>query len=320
MSAFLNKIKQAELTTPLLSNQEYTPPPLYVPPPPSPYPTVDQTTYNAPIVSTHPPIYEKLTYAVRNNNLGSFYSPTRLQELATAISSVSIQDLANEFKINPEVAIDLYQLALYDIVILADDSGSMLANPERIDELKVIIEKIANVSNRFDSDGITVRFLNNMFVHNNIKNGADALRVVQTVRFSGPTPLGHALRRIIEDTMNSQLKKPVLCIIVTDGEPDSKEDVYNVLHQAKTFNQSRGVQCIEFEFAQVGNDRRAQQFLYELDVHPTVGDIVDVTSGYELEEAEFLRAGVNFTPYLWLLKLMLGTIDPQYDAGDEAKQ
>lgn len=332
MSAFLKKIKQAEavsteLTTPLLSTPDLLPP-LVVPPPPSPYPVIDQSSYNtAPVTQVttstttyNKLIYDKLAYAVRNNNLGSFYPPDRLQQLATQISTISLQDLANEFKINTEVAIDLYQLALYDIVIIADDSGSMQAFEERIDELKVIVEKIANVASRFDQDGLTLRFLNSTRVYENIKSGMDASRAIQNTSFSGPTPIGRALNRVLNGVTQTQLRKPVLCITVTDGEPDSKDDVYNMLLEAKNFNKSRGVQCIEFEFAQVGNDRRAQQFLYDLDVHPLVGDIVDVTSGYEMEEQEFLRAGVNLTPYMWILKLMLGTIDPQYDAGDESKQ
>jgi hypothetical protein len=223
---------------------------------------------------------------------------------------------------NSEVAIDLFQLALYDIVILADDSGSMAMNDGRIEELNVVVEKIARVATKFDRDGITVCFLNDTKVHNN-QNESSAKDLVKKARYSGRTPIGSVLRNRIIDPMvvkaGPQLQKPVLVIVVTDGEPDSKDDVYNALKYAKDYNEKMGTNCVEFEFAQIGNDQAAQKFLYDLDVHPTVGDIVDVTSSYELEEEEFARAGANLTPYMWILKLMLGTIDPQYDAGDESK-
>jgi len=56
-----------------------------------------------------------------------------------------------------ELAVDLSALALYDVVIYADDSGSMSSeNGERIDDLKLIVAKVAEVATLFDEDGIEV--------------------------------------------------------------------------------------------------------------------------------------------------------------------
>ena len=44
--------------------------------------------------------------------------------------------------------------------------------------------------------------------------------------------------------------------------------------------------------------------------------MVDATSYYELECEEFAKKGVNLTPELWLVKLMVGAIDPTYDEKD----
>lgn len=318
-SSFLAKIKQAEastLTIPLISDTDN-----------SSYNSVQNPVYTEPAPQSsndYNLIYNKLVYAIQNNNLQRFYPYDRVVKLAQDISVVPLQTLANEFKINKEVAIDLYQLALYDVVILADDSGSMAMHDGRIEELNVVAEKIASVASRFDVDGMTLCFLNDPRVHL-VKNSADVSNIIKATRFSGRTPIGYTLRNKIVDPMvvtrcnMGQLNKPVLVIIVTDGEPDSKEEVYNVLRDAKQFNQNVGMNCVEFEFAQIGNDKTAQKFLYDLDTHPFVGDIVDVTSSFELEEEEFAKAGANLTPYMWILKLMLGTIDPAYDAGDEGK-
>jgi hypothetical protein len=48
-----------------------------------------------------------------------------------------------------------------------------------------------------------------------------------------------------------------------------------------------------------------------------VGSIIDCTSYYELECEEFARKGVTLSVEAWLLKLLVGAIDPSYDAEDE---
>jgi hypothetical protein len=47
--------------------------------------------------------------------------------------------------------------------------------------------------------------------------------------------------------------------------------------------------------------------------------MVDCTSNYENESAEMARANppVELTPDVWILKLILGAIDPSYDTKDE---
>jgi hypothetical protein len=38
-----------------------------------------------------------------------------------------------------------------------------------------------------------------------------------------------------------------------------------------------GPDALSISFAQIGNDTKAQEFLASIDVHPTVGDLVDCT-------------------------------------------
>lgn len=61
------------------------------------------------------------------------------------------------------LAVDLASLALYDIIIYADDSGSMESGDgERIEDLKLIVAKVAEVATLFDDDGIEVRSTHEM--------------------------------------------------------------------------------------------------------------------------------------------------------------
>ena len=41
--------------------------------------------------------------------------------------------------------------------------------------------------------------------------------------------------------------------------------------------------------------------------------MIDATSYFELEAEEYQRRGVVLTPELWMVKLMVGAIDPTYD-------
>lgn len=121
----------------------------------------------------------------------------------------------------------------------------------RIDDLKMIISKIAQAASLFDQDGIQVslpfvlhtsplilltnyqyetiqvRFMNSQIEGNNITNESQVLGLVSQVRFSGLTPLGTELDRkvlqplLLSNARRNALDKPLLVIVVTDGAPVS---------------------------------------------------------------------------------------------------
>jgi hypothetical protein len=62
---------------------------------------------------------------------------------------------------------------------------------------------------------------------------------------------------------------------------------------------------------------KATKFLEELDNHPQIGDLVDCTSNFEIEQDQMARKGVDLTPELWLVKLLMGGIDTSYDSKGE---
>ena len=64
---------------------------------------------------------------------------------------------------------------------------------------------------------------------------------------------------------------------------------------------------------QVGKDTDAQAFLSRLDNDRDVGNMIDATSYFELEAEEYRQKGIQLTPELWMVKLMVGAIDPTYD-------
>lgn len=202
----------------------------------------------------------------------------------------------------------------------------LYAGGERIKDLKAIMSRVTEVATLFDDDGITVRFMNSKLNGDHIKSSAEASALVDRVKFEGMTPLGTNLdAKIVRPLFTAPLQKgtlpkPMLVICITDGEPtgEPQDRVVTVVKDAKKLatNSPYGPGSIAFEFAQVGKDQAAQAFLGRLDKHPDIGKMIDATSYYELEQEEYKRKGVTLTPDVWLVKLMVGAIDPSFDEQD----
>ncbi len=265
----------------------------------------------------------KLQTIIQQNQLQRFYGQG-VQQVMQKLQTVDFNAIAQKFRISKELAYDLAPLALYDTVFFCDDSGSMEFEEqgERVEDLKFILSRVADVITYFDSDGISVRFMNNNVAGDNICSSAQALQLLSQVRFGGTTPIGTMLdRKVIQPFVTrGQLQKPILCVIITDGEPSSenadtlRQTIIRAKHQLA---QTYGEGAFAVQIAQVGKDQRAQKFLGTLDNDPIVGKMIDCTSYYEFEAEEYKRKGVDLTPELWLLKLCVGAIDRSYDEADE---
>ncbi|KAL2429605.1 hypothetical protein ABEF95_008067 [Exophiala dermatitidis] len=278
--------------------------------------------------------YKSLLQAtIQEKNLQNFYPPGHpvLDQIASRATQ-QVAQLAQTWRISPEIASDIVKLALYDVVLYIDDSGSMQfeENGERIDDLKLILSRVAFATSLFDDDGIQVRFMNSPEQGNNIRNEQQVNELIARTRFSGLTPMGRELQNkilgplVLDPARRGALRKPVLVITITDGQPtgENSSDVARIIKAASdelARNPRYGKGAIAFQFAQVGNDLKAREFLSKLDEEPGIGDIIDCTSNYEVEADEMSRANppVQLTPELWLIKLLLGAIDSSYDTKDE---
>lgn len=75
-------------------------------------------------------------------NLQAFYPPGSLDAVAARIvQSGALQTLSANWKLPVELASDLVKIALFDVVLLVDDSGSMAFEQggERIEDLKMYV-------------------------------------------------------------------------------------------------------------------------------------------------------------------------------------
>ena len=291
------------------------------------YPAKQTSSFQGPSSSASL-IRQRLARLVTENGLSAFYDGHRIEELSGRLSALDAMSLARRWNLPTELVYDLYGLALYDICFFCDDSGSMIfeENGERVDDLRLILSRVAEITSTFDEDGVVVRFMNSDVCGDFIRTGVEVENLVASVPFHGMTPLGTNLERkvlepmVVRQVQAGSLAKPVLVIVITDGEPTGEphDMVLTVIRNVVRFLKLAGYPgaALAVQFAQVGNDVRVQRFLAALDNDPEVGRNIDCTSGFELEQEEFLRKGVDLTPELWLLKMCLGAIDRSYDEQD----
>lgn len=278
---------------------------------------------------------QTLQGAIQENNLQNFFPPNSpaLDQIAHRAPQ-QVAQLCQRWRIPQEIGNDIVKLGLFDIILYIDDSGSMQfeENGERIKDLRLILERVAYAATLFDDDGISVRFMNSLpppQVTEHIKSDQQVEQLMSQIQFKGLTPMGsHLKERVLDEVLRNaragQLRKPVLVITITDGQPAGEpqnavfEAIRNTTSELSRMPQY-GPGAIQFQFAQVGNDEKAREFLSKLDQDPQVGHLVDCTSNYENESAEMARSNppVDLTPELWLVKLLLGAIDHSYDRKDE---
>jgi len=217
---------------------------------------------------------------------------------------------------------DLLMLSEYDIVLVVDDSGSMrrpnvprsMQRPgvqyqSRWEELRETLTLLIEVAACLDADGLDIHFLNMGSVHNVRSAKEPALEAILARGPGGGTPLTETVSRVVADPPG---EKPVLMVILTDGEPNGgprrfKEVVQRAISQRN----------IRFQIMACTGEEKELAWLNDFDDE---FDEVDVTDDYASEREEVLRAGHvrAFSRADWVMKALLGPIDPRFDGMDEA--
>jgi hypothetical protein len=288
------------------------------PPPPPPPPGV-----------TLEHVKQELAAAVAERGWGGLYPPARLNDVAARLARVDWAALARaHHRKSPLDALCLARLALVDIAIFVDDSGSMTAG-SRVEDAAAIVGRVASIATLFDDDGILVRFINSVLppgVGDSVRSEADAMAVFRAATFNGGTNVGTELRNkllapfVMAPLASRELTKPVLIYVVTDGAPmpEPRGTLRAVIVEARAVAARAGLPfAFGVSFAQVGQDEAAARFLSELDDDPQVGDAIDAVSDFDAESAQVrAKTGMELSVMDYVLKLMLGAIDRRFDALD----
>lgn len=236
-----------------------------------------------------------------------------------------LQAILNRFEISIAEANDLVVLEDYDMVLIADDSGSMacpsappsqrqlgVPTPSRWDELKETVALMVDLGNCFDADGIDIHFLNRPTISNVKGSGDPAFIKAFSQPPNGGTPLTETLRRVVKSTDG---EKPVLLFILTDGVPNGGPGVFGAEIRQVVKKQSTQ-STFRIQIMACTGDDNAVGYLNEIDKE---FNEVDCTDDYYSERAEVIAAGrfASFTHGDWCLKAMLGPVSSKFDCMDE---
>lgn len=167
------------------------------------------------------------------------------------------------------------QLANYNMVLCIDRSGSMGTKdmPGGISRWKAAREAtgaFARKATEFDADGIDVIVFGGSTIkeYNNVTGTDELLNKIFTENEpASTTPTAEALQRALDKYFNEKTAgknpKPILIGVITDGEPNDRVAVKNLIVSSTKLMEKD--EEVAISFLQVGDDPAATSFLQELD-------------------------------------------------------
>jgi hypothetical protein len=191
-----------------------------------------------------------------------------------------------------------------DYTLIIDKSGSMStvdrdAARSRWEIIKESTLAFARKCEQLDADGITVYLFSGKFKRYDRVSVAKVEQIFQENEPMG----GTNLTAVLQDAVNQffqrkklgQSKAGETILVITDGEPDDRRSVYEVIIEATQRMDSDAELAISF--IQVGSDRSATDFLKALDDKlMNVGakfDIVDTVTLNDMEDMTISEVLLN---------------------------
>ncbi|KAK6336225.1 hypothetical protein TWF696_001788 [Orbilia brochopaga] len=199
------------------------------------------------------------------------------------------REILEKYGLHPSNMKHLTKLALYDFVILCDDSSSMkfnLEHEDRISPLKKTLGTVAELATLIEPSGISIRFLNYKKDKewDNLKSMEDINPLLKKIPWAGATKLGQVLDRkivqplVIDKVKEGRFKKPLIVIIITDGKPEKEPagTFNNTIINCKNSKevQSFGEAAVVFILSRVGSSAGAEKFMAGLKENAE-GDLKD---------------------------------------------
>jgi hypothetical protein len=264
-----------------------------------------------------------ITLAQMNNQMTNQSSTTHQS------SSKRLQAVLDRFEITIAEAHELAVLEDFEIVVIADDSGSMQmssvpahqrklgqTSKTRWDELQDTVGLIVELGACFDASGLDIFFLNRPPI-----SGVTSASDQQLIRSfacppQGSTPLTETMQKVAKTCGG---EKPVLLFILTDGEPNGGATNF-CKELSRLVKKQSTSHTFKVQIMACTADEDAVAWLNDVD-HQFKE--VDVTDDYHSEMLEVLKGAkkVNkFTRGDWCMKAMLGPVSSKFDAWDEKKQ
>ncbi|ODQ78800.1 hypothetical protein BABINDRAFT_162481 [Babjeviella inositovora NRRL Y-12698] len=285
------------------------------------------------------------TMLIPSRKSHSFYTSREqvLQVLRENNAVGKLQEIKQTLQIPSSFPMEeVAELLFFDVVLYVDNSGSM-ADIKRQTEFKTLMLDLMKTVSIKD-DGFSLRFMNKndqiqQGVYQDLGLSFDNIRSEQTLKdilnsphvgYFGVTPLASQLHQnVIKPMVLSKipargLAKPVMVVVLTDGMPygelppfSDRDGIAQMVKQTRRELLKYGYPAgaVLYQFAQVGDDKPAADYLNGLDDDRDIGDLIDVTNVYAKEKLQMNNDVADRMFYL--KKLVLGPIDEQFDKADE---
>ena len=277
----------------------------------------------------------------------SIFTPSAPPALASASASIPppvsydqylmnrFREIAGRYEIRPDFCAKLRQLEDYDIVIIADDSGSMNTRVQpggggagagaagafapsktRWNELCEFCSIVSEIGSVMDKDGIDIYFLNRPpALH--VRSPTDPHFQSAFLSYpTGSTPLVACLQNVIQARCRTaDAGRRILIVIATDGAPDGGESgVAEFIKTIRYRPDNTNVTILACT-----DDSSTVEYLNKID---KIIPGVDVVDDYRSELIEIRRAQGEKFPFSYgdyVVKVLLGSIDPVMDKLDERR-
>jgi hypothetical protein len=135
----------------------------------------------------------------------------------------------------------------------------------------------------------------------------------------GYTPIADTLIKVLQDSRSSLGEKKLLIIIATDGQPTTRDGCVDIKGLESVMNNRHPIERIHTTFVVCTDDDSTMKYLNEWDEKMPHVDVVDdyVSERKEVQKAQGEK--FLFTKGDYIVKILLGSIDPEIDALDEKK-
>lgn len=256
----------------------------------------------------------------------SYNEINRQASITPESRKICFLEILNRYEINNFFAKKLKLLNTFKIVFIVDDSGSMnatlsdsplnigLIKATRWDELRYFSRIFLEIANVFNQDGTDIYFLNRPMAQKILS--FDQLLPHFQKKPSGFSPISRVLRSVLANNQQNDLReKNLLTIIITDGEPTDDNGRIDI----KAFEdvlESRNVNTFT-TIISCTDQKDNMLYLNKMDRKLPRLDVID---DYRNERLEVLKAqgrNYNFSFGDYVVKSMIGSIDPNIDNLDE---
>jgi len=243
------------------------------------------------------------------------------------------KELCEIHSINPLFAQRMWRLQGYQIIIICDDSGSMnsQSNPlvtnddpynrpeSRWEELKQTVGLVIDIATCINQSGVDVYFLNREGKEN-VKHKNELEDIFSKFPTKNDlTPIVPKFREVLSNHNSDYNKR--LIILATDGEPsdsrgrtttEAKNEFERLLKTERRYQDYVTI-------AACTDDDSVMAYLNKWDIQIPRLDVVD---DYGSERKEILSARgkkFQFNRGDYVVKLLMGSIDPYFDKLDEKR-